>query len=284
MEYGVATFATDNTIQPVALGQAVQAAGFESLWLAEHSHIPTSRRTPWGGRQGAPPLPEWYWRSHDIFVALSAIAATTSTLRLGTGIALVAQRDPIWLAKQVASLDVVSEGRVNFGIGYGWNIEEMESHGANTDRRRAVVREKVLAMKEIWSRDEAEFHGAYVEFEPLWSWPKPLQQPHPPIVIGGPPTPVTFRHVVEYADGWMPILGRFPIIEHITELRRQAEDADRDPASIDIGVYWATPKPDVLETLADAGVDFALFPLESVSEAETVERLGSMSEVAKQVG
>lgn len=284
MRYGISTFATDGHIQPIELARAVENHGFERLWLAEHSHIPTSRRTPWGGREGAPPLPEKYGRTHDIFVAMGAMAAVTTTLRLGSGIALVAQRDPIWLAKQVASLDAISGGRFDFGIGYGWNLEEMESHGADTKRRRAVTRERMLAIKEIFAGDVAEFHGEHVEFEPMWSWPKPVQQPSPPIFIGAAPTPVTFRHIVEYADGWVPISGRFPIEDRIGELRQTAEDAGRDPEDLSVGVYNAPSRPEVLESFKTAGVDFVLLSLESQSEAETADTLGRYADLAADVG
>jgi probable F420-dependent oxidoreductase len=284
LRYGISTFVTDTDIHPVALAKAVEGHGFERLWLAEHSHIPVSRRTPWGGRDGAPPLPSKYWRTHDIFVAMGAMAAVTTTLRLGSGIALVAQRDPIWLAKQVASLDTLSSGRFDFGIGYGWNIEEMESHQANAKQRRAVTRERMLAMMEIFSKEEAEFHGAHVDFEPMWALPKPVQQPSPPIFIGAAPTPVTFKHIVEYADGWVPISGRFPIEDRIADLRQLAEDAGRDPAEIAIGVYNAPPKASVLESLRDAGVDFSLLSLESTPEDQTLETLGGLAELAAEVG
>jgi probable F420-dependent oxidoreductase len=284
VQYGISTFVTDRDIQPVPLARAVEGHGFERLWLAEHSNIPVSRRTPWGGREDAPPLPEKYWRTHDIFVAMAAMAAVTTTLRLGSGIALVAQRDPIWLAKQAASLDAMSDGRFDFGIGYGWNIEEMENHGANTRQRRAVTRERMLAIKEIFANDVAEFHGRHVEIEPMWSWPKPVQRPNPPIFIGASPTPVTFRHIVEYADGWIPISGRYPIDEHIAELRRLAEDRGRDPAELTIGVYNAPAKQAVLESLRAAGVDFILLSLESMSETETVETLGRYAELVADTG
>lgn len=284
MRYGISTFSTDTDIQPVPLATAVEGHGFERLWLAEHSHIPVSRRTPWGGRDNAPPLPDKYWRTHDIFVAMAAMAAVTTTLRLGSGIALVAQRDPVWLAKQAASLDVVSGGRFDFGIGYGWNIEEMEGHQANTRQRRAVTRERMLAIKEIFTNDVSEFHGDHVDFEPMWAWPKPIQQPSPPIFIGAPPTPVTFRHIVEYADGWIPISGRFPIEDRVADLRQQAADAGRDPAEIQVGVYNAPPKPRVLESLKEAGVDFSLLSLESMPAEPTLETLGEFAELAAKVG
>ncbi len=284
MQYGISTFVTDRDIQPIPLARAIEALGFERLWLAEHSHIPVDRRTPWGGREDAPPLPEKYWRTHDIFVAMSAMAAVTTSLRLGSGIALVPQRDPIWLAHQVASLDVVSGGRFDFGIGYGWNIEEMANHGADTGRRRAVTRERMLAIKEIFTRDEAEFHGEHVDFDPIWSWPKPVQLPSPPIFIGASPTPVTFRHIVEYADGWIPISGRYPIDERIADLRRLAEDSGRDPAELTVGVYNAPAKPAVLESLTAAGVDFILLSLESMPEDETLETLGAYAELVADIG
>jgi probable F420-dependent oxidoreductase len=182
-------------------------------------------------------------------------------LRLGTGITLVAQRDPLWLAKEVASLDMISGGRFTFGIGYGWNLEEMENHGVQTNRRRAIVREKMLACKELWTKDEATFSGKYVNFDESWAWPKPVQQPHPPILIGAAPNETTFRHVVEYADGWMPIEGRYPIGEKIGELRKTAEEAGRDPDSLTIGVFSIKADPDHIEKQAEAGVSLGALGL-----------------------
>ncbi len=280
MQYGLAYFPTDLAMQPVEFGEAAEAAGFESIWFAEHSHIPVSRRTPWGGREGAPPLPEHYWRTHDSIVALAAIAARTETIRLGTGIALLAQHDTIWMAKQIASLDVISGGRAIFGIGYGWNIEEMENHGVDPSRRRAIVREKALAVKKIWTQDEASFEGDHVSFDAMWSWPKPLQEPHPPIVIGGAGTPVTFRHIAEFGDGWMPLYGRFPIGDNVAQLRAQAEAAGRDPASIDVTVYMAPKDAAVVEELRSAGVDRILFGVKSVGADEArvqIEELGKFA-------
>jgi len=284
MHYGLAYFPTDLAMQPVEFGRAAEAGGFESIWFAEHSHIPVSRRTPWGGRQGAAPLPEHYWRTHDSIVALAAIASCTSSIRLGTGIALVAQRDPIWTAKQIASLDVISGGRTLFGIGYGWNIEEMESHGVDWGRRRAIVREKVLAIREIWARDEASFAGEHVSFEPMWSWPKPLQEPGPPILIGGAPTAVTFRHIVEFGDGWMPLYGRFPIVDHIARLRAEAAESGRDPASIDVTVYMAPPDAAVVDELRTAGVDRVLFGVKSLPAAQAGEQIENLATFASKLG
>jgi probable F420-dependent oxidoreductase len=261
MRVGLLIFPTDKGIQPVELGREAEARGFDSLWFPEHSHIPVSRRTPWAGREGAPPLPEEYWRTHDQFIALAAIAGATSTIKLATGITLVAQRDPLWLAKEVATLDVISGGRFLFGVGYGWNHEEMEGHGVDIGRRRKVVREKVLAMKELWTKDEAEFHGEYVNFEKSWSWPKPLQQPHPPIVIGASPTPLHFRHIIEYGDVWMPIEGRFEVDGKWSELRQAATDAGRDPATLGLGVFGAKPDAAHLAHLRDVGASFVALGL-----------------------
>ncbi len=205
MKLGVSIFPTDKTIDPGSLAKAAEDLGFESLWFPEHSHIPTSRETPWGGRAGAPPLPEMYWRTHDQFVALMAAAASTSTLKVASGITLVAQRDPIWLAKQVATVDALSGGRLIFGIGYGWNKEELAHHGVEYTERRALLREKILMMKELWTQEEAAYAGDLIQLQPSWSWPKPTQQPHPPIIMGGAAGPKTFAHIMEFCDGWMPI-------------------------------------------------------------------------------
>jgi len=256
-------FSTDLGIQPIEVAREAEARGFDSLWFPEHSHIPTSRRTPWGGRVGAPPLPEMYWRTHDQFVALAAAAAVTSTLKLGTGITLVAQRDPLWLAKEVASLDVISGGRFLFGVGYGWNHEEMEAHGVDPATRRALVREKLLACKALWTQEEAEFHGEFVDVGPAWAWPKPLQQPHPPIVIGASPTKRHFEQIVELADVWMPIEGRFEIDESWQRVQKMAADAGRDPATLRLGVFGAKPDAAHLRHLADVGASWVALGLDA---------------------
>ncbi|MCU1360829.1 MAG: putative oxidoreductase [Ilumatobacteraceae bacterium] len=249
-------FPTDLGMQPVELAREAEARGFASLWFPEHSHIPSSRRTPWGGREGAPPLPQEYWRTHDQFLALTAAAAVTTTIRLGTGICLVAQRDPIWLAKEVATIDHLSNGRFIFGIGYGWNHEEMASHGVDIPRRRKVVREKILACKELWTQDEASYSGEYVNFEPSWSWPKPVQRPHPPIVVGASATELHFRHIVEYGDVWMPIEGRFPIADGWSALTAYASEHGRDPATLGLGVFGAKPTLENLHGLRDLGASY----------------------------
>ncbi|MFN0092244.1 MAG: LLM class F420-dependent oxidoreductase [Acidimicrobiales bacterium] len=282
IELGVMMFATDKSIQPVELAKEVEARGFASLWFPEHSHIPTSRATPWGGRQGAPALPEEYWRTHDQFIALGAAAAVTSRIKLGTGITLVAQRDPIWLAKEVATLDVISGGRFLFGIGYGWNKEEMLDHGVRYTERRDMVREKILAMKELWTKDEASFSGRFVNFESSWAYPKPIQQPHPPVILGGAPGPRTFAAVVEYADAWMPVGGRYPILETIEDLRKTAEAAGRDPASIDLGIFSIKPDPAYVNECIEAGVRFAALGLPSAPRDEVLAALDAHADVLAQ--
>ena len=258
MKIGIAIFPTDKAIQPVQLAKEVEDRGFESLWFPEHSHIPTSRITPWGGREGAPPLPEEYWRTHDQFVGLAAAAAVTENLMLGTGITLVAQRDPLWLAKECASLDLISNGRFILGIGYGWNKEEMANHGIKYTERRAITRENMLACREIWANDEAEFSGEHVNFDSSWSWPKPVQPGGPKVLLGGAAGPKTSQDIVEFCDGWMPISGRHDLTGPIEEVRQAAEDAGRDPATLEFGQFGTPGKPDVLESLEAAGVSRAV--------------------------
>lgn len=262
MDIGLYIFPTDYTMGPVELAKLAEAQGFSSLWFTEHSHIPASRVTPWGGRAGAPPLPQEYWHTYDQFIALAAASAVTSTLRLGTGITLVAQRDPIWLAKEVASLDALSGGRLDFGIGYGWNKEEMAHHGTAYRDRRAILRENVLAMMELWTKDNAEFHGDHVDFSASWSWPKPVQKPHPPIAIGGAGGPKTYADIIEFCDVWMPISPRVEVFtEKVGILRQLAEDAGRDPASIGLSVFGARPDDAILTGYAEMGVEQALFTI-----------------------
>ncbi len=268
-------FPTDCGMQPIEVAREAESRGFDSLWFPEHSHIPSSRRTPWGGIVGAPALPAEYWRTHDQFIALTAAAVVTTTLRLGTGITLVAQRDPLWLAKEVASLDVISGGRLLFGIGYGWNHEEMESHGVDIAHRRAVVREKVLACKALWTQEEAEFHGRYVNFDPSWAWPKPVQFPNPPIYVGCSPKDLHFRHIVEYGDVWMPIEGRWPIDEAWLKLQQMAEASGRDPASLGLGIYAAKPDAANLARLRDIGATAATLILPALDRDAAMAAMDS---------
>jgi probable F420-dependent oxidoreductase len=273
MHIGVAIFPTDTTLQPIELARAVEERGFESLWFPEHSHIPVSRETPWGGVKGADPLPEMYWRTHDAFVALAAAAAVTNTIKLGTGITLVAQRDPLWLAKQVASLDVISNGRVQFGVGYGWNKEEMANHGLAYPERRAILRENVLAMIELWTKDEAEFHGEHVDITPSWAWPKPIQKPHPPIHLGGAAGPRTMSDIVEFCNGWMPIVARHDVAGKIVEVREAIEAAGRDPDSLELTAWQAPRDLDRLAMMRDLGITRAVFGLPSAEPEIVIEKL-----------
>jgi probable F420-dependent oxidoreductase len=221
-------------------------------------------------------LPEYYWRTHDPFVALGACAAVTTTLRLGTGICLVAQRDPIHTAKEVASVDRLSGGRFLFGIGYGWNKEEMAQHGTPYGERRAILRERILAMKALWTEDEASFEGDHVRIEPSWAWPKPVQSPHPPIILGGDAGPRTAADIAELCDGWMPIGGRHPLVKW-DEVRRACEAIGRDPATVQLGVFGAPPDAERLVGLAGRGVQRAVLGL---PQGPRDEVLAMLDEVA----
>ena len=261
VSFGVSIFPTDKAISPMAAAQEAEARGFESIWFPEHSHIPTSRDTPWGGNPKAPPLPEEYWRTYDQFVALGMAAAVTKTIKVASGITLVAQRDPIWLAKEVATVDALSGGRMLFGIGYGWNKEELAHHGVKYTDRRAVLRERILAMKEIWTKDEASFSGEHVNFSSSWSWPKPTTKPHPPIILGGAAGPKTIADIVEFCDGYMPISGRYDIVNQIGEIRRLASEAGRDPATIEFGQFGTPAKAEVVDQMIEAGLSRVVFGL-----------------------
>lgn len=266
MQYGASIFITEYTIRPEELGREMEARGLESLWIPEHTHIPANRRTPYpaGGD-----LPKEYWHTYDPFLALTAAAMTTTKLKLATGICLVIERDPIVTAKEVATLDRLSNGRAIFGIGGGWNAEEMENHGTEFKTRWRLLRERVLAMKEIWTKDEAEFHGEFVNFDPIWSYPKPVQKPHPPIVMGGNGA-TTFDRVIEYCDGWMPIAMRVAnLTERIAELKHKAEAAGRDPNSIPVTIFAAKPDRAAIEKLEQAGVSRVVF-LMPPADRETI--------------
>ncbi len=268
MKFGVTIFPTDYAMNIVELGRALEERGFESLFIPEHTHIPTSRESPW---PGGPELPEEYRHTLDPFVALGAVAAATKSLMLGTGICLVTEHDPIVLAKEIASLDLLSGGRFLFGIGAGWNFEEMRNHGSDPAHRWGIVRERIRAMQRIWTQDEAEFHGKYVNFDPIWSWPKPVQKPHPPVLIGGN-SPGTFKRVLDYGDEWLPIMGRgAPIEEQIAELQRQAQERGRAP--IPITVFGVRPDAETIERLAAAGVTRCLFGLPPAGEEKIMPLL-----------
>jgi probable F420-dependent oxidoreductase len=270
MDFGVTMFATDYAIRVDDLARAAEERGFESLWFPEHTHIPASRRSPW---PGGPNLPKEYWHTVDLFVAMATAAAVTTRLKVASGICLLVERDPITTAKEVASVDHLSGGRVIFGIGGGWNAEEMEHHGTPFRHRWKILRERVAAMKRIWTEDEASFDGEFVKFEPLWSWPKPVQKPHPPIVLGAH-GPLAIKRVVDYCDGWIPIgvrAGDLPA--SIADLRRAAREKGRDPESIAVSLYGAPGDPDALRELRDAGVSRAIFALPSRGRDEVMPLL-----------
>jgi probable F420-dependent oxidoreductase len=260
MEIGLAIHSTDLCMSPVELAREAEQRGFYSLYLPEHTHIPTSRRTP--PPTGEEVLAEEYKRSLDPFVALAAAAAVTSKIRLGTGVALVAQHDTIALAKELATLDFLSGGRLVLGIGYGWNLEEMENHGIDVTRRRALVREKMLAMQALWSSEVAEFHGEFVSFEASWLWPKPVQQPRPRVLIGGAPGPKLFAHIAEYADGWIPI-GGAGVGAALGELRRVLEQRGRDAAALHVAPLGVLPDRAKLDYYESIGVTEAILRLPS---------------------
>jgi probable F420-dependent oxidoreductase len=263
VKIGIATFPTDYSINVVTLGRAMEQRGFESLFVCEHTHIPASRRTPY---PGGGDLPEQYYHTLDPFVGLAAVASVTWKLVLGTGVCLVIERDPITLAKEVASLDLLSNGRFIFGVGAGWNEEEMQNHGTAPAQRFQLLRERILAMKEIWTKDEADFHGKLVNFDPIWSWPKPVQKPHPPVYIGGW-GPHTMKRVIEYGDGYLPIV-RPGIDDQISRLQQLAREAGRGP--IPVTAFWAPADAAAIAALAKAGVDRCLLNLPSISESEAM--------------
>jgi probable F420-dependent oxidoreductase len=276
MDLGLAILLTDYAMAPAALGASAEERGFESLFLAEHTHIPVSRETPYPG--GGEP-PREYSHTIDPFVGLTAAATATERLKVGTGVCLVTERDPIVTAKEVATLDLISGGRFLFGIGAGWNKEEMRNHSTDPSRRWGVMRERVEAMKAIWTQDEAEYHGRYVNFDPIWSWPKPVQKPHPPVLVGGVGDKVLDR-VVAYGDEWVPNRVKSPeeLGERIAELQRLAEAAGR--ARIPVTVFGAKSEVRLLERLRAAGVTRALFYLRPDEPDAMQRQLDELGEVA----
>jgi probable F420-dependent oxidoreductase len=270
MEIGVFYFPVDYGINIAELAAALEARGFESLFVPEHTHIPLSRKSPF---PGGGELPRRYSHTHDPFVALSFAAAATKKLRLGTGICLIPERDPIVTAKFVASLDQLSGGRVIFGIGGGWNVEEMENHGARYNTRFKLMGERIMAMKVLWTQEEAEYHGEMVDFGPVWSYPKPAQRPHPPIILGGE-TDYTLKRVVDYCDGWFPRPGRgFEIKQQLERLHQMADKAGRDPRTLSTSVFRAPADKAALAEYAAAGIDRAVLEIPDQSRDEILRVL-----------
>jgi len=278
-DFGVCMFPTDYAIQPVPLARAAEERGFESLFFPEHTHIPASRRTPWPG--GAA-LPKEYWHTHDPFVALGAAAAVTTRLKLATGICLIIERDPLTLAKEVASLDTISNGRVILGIGGGWNAEEMENHGVPFAQRWKVLREKVLALRAIWTEENAEFHGEYVNFDPVWSWPKPVQKNGPPILLGADSKWAAER-VVEYCDGWMPIAVRGDASKGLARLREAAARAGRKFDSLNLTVFGVPAKEEIAAKWIEQGFHRIVFALPPAGPDVVVPILDRAAELARKL-
>jgi probable F420-dependent oxidoreductase len=277
MQFGLSMFLTDETIAPVELGRAAEDAGFDALFVPEHTHIPASRESPW---PGGDELPREYSHTLDPFVALSAIAATTERLRVGTGIALIVERDPITLAHEAASLDHISGGRFELGVGAGWNFEEMRNHGTDPGMRFRVMRDRVLAMREIWTREEASYHGEFVSFDRIWCWPKPVQNPHLPVWVGGT-GPRVLDRVLEYGDGWFPNMRDLDdLTQRVAELQRRAGEAGRERIPI---TYFGLRDPDdeKLDKMAAAGVDRVLLMLPPAGEDETLPRIERYAALAE---
>jgi probable F420-dependent oxidoreductase len=276
MDYGVVMFPTEYSIAPDELARELDERGFESLWLPDHTHIPASRQSPW---PGGPELPREYRSNFDMFLSLAAAAAVSKRLKLGTGVCLVIERDPIVTAKEVATLDRLSNGRVLFGIGGGWNREEMANHGTAWGSRWRLLRERTLAMKAIWTQQEAEYHGELVNFDKIWSEPKPVQKPHPPIILGGDGAR-TFDRVAEYGDGWMPILRPHTNpVARIPELHARLKEAGRTIESAPVSIFFAPPDREKLDALEQAGVSRAIFGLPSAPREKILPRLDAFKTV-----
>ncbi len=262
MQFGASMFFTDYSMTPAALARALEERGFESVWAPEHSHIPLSRKSPWGG---GGELPKRYYDVMDPFVTLTAAACATTTLKLGTGVCLVNQRDTIQTAKLVASIDQVSAGRFLFGIGVGWNQDEMENHGTVFETRAKLTRERIEAMKEIWTKSKPEYHGEMVQFGPMMTWPKPVQKPHPPVIVGGA-FPQGARRALRYGDGWIPLAGRAPIEDAIRQFGAMAKETGRHAAEVPISLFGVPEEADTLRRYRDMGVVRGVIMLDSAKE------------------
>ncbi len=284
MWFGASIFFTDYSITPAALARAMEERGFESLWAAEHSHIPLSRKSPWGGGGD---LPKQYYDVMDPFVTLTAAAAATTTLKVGTGVCLVNQRDPIQLAKLVASIDQVSQGRFLFGVGNGWNQDEMENHGTVFATRHKLVRERIEAMREIWTKSKPEYHGEFVNFDPMMTWPKPVQKPHPPVIVGGA-YPYAARRAVRYGDGWMPLAGRpqqyGDVFDYVPKFREMLKEAGRDPATFPVSLFSSVEDLDTLKRYRDMAIVRSVVSLPAAGPDQILPMLDRWADLARKVG
>ncbi|QQS13428.1 MAG: LLM class F420-dependent oxidoreductase [Rhodospirillales bacterium] len=282
MRIGGAVFFTDYSMTPAEMGRALEERGFDSLWAPEHSHIPLSRKSPFpsGGE-----VPKKYYDAMDPFVALTAAAAATTRLLVGTGVCLVAQRDPIQTAKLVASIDHVSNGRFLFGIGNGWNQDEMENHGTVFESRHKLARERIEAMKEIWTKSKAEYHGEFVNFDPMMAWPKPVQKPHPPVLVGGA-FPFSARRALRYGDGWIPHRARKQyddVFDLMPNFRQMAAEADRDLASVPVTIWGAKPDADLLRRDRDGGVSRVIITFKSAKLDEVLPEMDKWAAIIRKL-
>ena len=282
MKFSASMFFTDYAMGPAELAQALESRGFEALWAPEHSHIPLTRKTPFifGGE-----LPKKYYDVMDPFVSLTAAAVATKTLKIGTGVCLITQRDPIQTAKLVASIDQISNGRFLFGVGNGWNQDEMEDHGQVFATRHKLARERIEAMKAIWTSSKAEYHGEFVNFDPMMTWPKPVQKPHPPILVGGA-FPYSARRAIRYGDGWMPQVTEYAkqeLADVIPLFRKMAVDANRDPDSIPITVWGRGPDEEQMKRYRDLGVDRVATSLDSEKADKILPVLDRWAKVMRAV-
>ncbi len=283
LKVGAVMFFTTDSMRPAELAPLLEAHGFESLWVPEHTHIPSSRKTPYpaGG-----PLIRPYYDIMDPFIALTAAAAVTTRLRLGTGICLVTQRDPIVTAKMVSSLDQLSNGRFIFGVGNGWNQDEIENHGTVFATRNKLARERIEAMQAIWTREEPEYHGAFVNFDPMQQWPKPHQAPHPPIIVGGA-FPYGAQRAIRYGNGWIPLAQRLDAAglgDAVSKFRQMAVEAGRDPASLPVTVFRAPPELDRLRYCAEIGIDRVTFTLPAEGRETLLPIIERWAELQQRLG
>ena len=278
MDIGVFIFDTDYSINISELARELEERGYESLFVPEHTHIPTSRRSPF---PGGGELPKQYSHTLDPFVSLGFAAASTKNLKIGTGICLLPQRDPIVTAKSIASLDLMSKGRFVLGLGGGWNVDEMENHGVTYKTRFAMMKEHVLAMKSLWVDEEAEFHGEYINFDKSWAYPKPVQKPYPPILMGGE-TDYTLKRVVDYCDGWFPRgRGGFDAGESMQRLKNMATESGRDMNTLSVSVFGAPPNEETINSYRKAGIDRALFALPSENKDHILKLLDTYQYLLK---
>jgi probable F420-dependent oxidoreductase len=284
-EIGITLFATDRGMNPAELAREVESRGFASLYLPEHSHIPVSRRTRWPGSRpgGDDPLPDIYWHLNDQLVSLSMAAAVTERLELGTAVTLVAQHDPIWLAKQLATLDFYSGGRVVLGVGFGWNVEQAEDHGVDFRRRRQLTEDCIGVMRALWREHEASFSGRQLTLPPSWAYPKPARDGGPPVILGGGTGPVLFDAIARYGDGWMPISGRASLADRLAPLRRKWLENGRPPEDLQVIVAGATTDPRGLANLGREGVGRALLTVWEESRDAILHKLDEFAGVLQQV-